>query len=146
MINSSDIKSNLIQKEVRKKFKIGKNTVEVYSIKLEDVEKLYEYISDLYDEEKGEFIVENAETVKYIYETFTNIKIDDSEELMEILKNPNSKLLDIQREISKSMIEVVNTYLKDRLVELESVELAISTQDLKNKGEEMIKKYGLGGK
>ena len=44
------------------------------------------------------------------------------------------------------MIEVVNTYLKDRLVELESVELAISTQDLKNKGEEMIKKYGLGGK
>ena len=65
---------------------------------------------------------------------------------MEILKNPNSKLLDIQREISKSMIEVVNTYLKDRLVELESVELAISTQDLKNKGEEMIKKYGLGGK
>lgn len=146
MINLSDIKSNLIQKEVRKKFKIGKNTVEVYSIKLEDVEKLYEYISDLYDEEKGEFIVENAETVKYIYETFTNIKIDDSEELMEILKNPNSKLLDIQREISKSMIEVVNTYLKDRLVELESVELAISTQDLKNKGEEMIKKYGLGGK
>lgn len=146
MINLSDIKSNLIQKEVRKKFKIGKNTVEVYSIKLEDVEKLYEYISDLYDEEKGEFIVENAETVKYIYETFTNIKIDDSEELMEILKNPNSKLLDIQREISKSMIEVVNTYLKDRLVELESVELAISTQDLKNKGEEIIKKYGLGGK
>lgn len=146
MINLSDIKSNLIQKEVRKKFKIGKNTVEVYSIKLEDVEKLYEYISDLYDEEKGEFIVENAETVKYIYETFTNIKIDDSEELMEILRNPNSKLLDIQREISKSMIEVVNTYLKDRLVELESVELAISTQDLKNKGEEMIKKYGLGGK
>lgn len=146
MINLSDIKSNLIQKEIRKKFKIGKNTVEVYSIKLEDVEKLYEYISDLYDEEKGEFIVENAETVKYIYETFTNIKIDDSEELMEILKNPNSKLLDIQREISKSMIEVVNTYLKDRLVELESVELAISTQDLKNKGEEMIKKYGLGGK
>ena len=145
MINLSDIKSNLIQKEVRKKFKIGKNTVEVYSIKLEDVEKLYEYISDLYDEEKGEFIVENAETVKYIYETFTNIKIDDSAELMEILKNPNSKLLDIQREISKSMIEVVNTYLKDRLVELESVELAISTQDLKNKGEEMIKKYGLGG-
>lgn len=146
MINLSDIKSNLIQKEVRKKFKIGKNTVEVYSIKLEDVEKLYEYISDLYDKEKGEFIVENAETVKYIYETFTNIKIDDSEELMEILRNPNSKLLDIQREISKSMIEVVNTYLKDRLVELESVELAISTQDLKNKGEEMIKKYGLGGK
>ena len=31
MINLSDIKSNLIQKEVRKKFKIGKNTVEVYS-------------------------------------------------------------------------------------------------------------------
>ena len=60
------------------------------------VKKLVEYlkVNDLYDEEKGEFIVENAETVKYIYETFTNIKIDDSEELMEILKNPNSKLLE----------------------------------------------------
>lgn len=143
MVNLSDIKNSLIQKDIRKKFKIGKNTVEVYTIKLEDVENLYNYLTNLYDEEKGEFVIEEADTVKYIYETFTNIKVDEADELLEILKKPNSKLLDIQREITKSMIDVVNTYLKDRVVELESVELAIATQDLKNKGSEMIKKYGV---
>ena len=143
MINFSDIKTKLIQKKIRKKFKVGKNTVEIYSIAVEDIEKLYEYLTDIYDTETSEFKVETEETVKYIYETFTNIKVEEASDLIEALKSPNSLLLDIQREITKSMIEVVNTYLKDRAVELESVELAIATQDLKNKGDNLVAKYGV---
>lgn len=143
MINFSEIKSKLIQKKIRKKFKVGKNTIEVYSIGIEDVEKLYEYLAEIYDTETSEFKVETEETVKYVYETFTNIKVEEASDLIEALKSPNSLLLDIQREITKSMMEVVNTYLKDRVVELESMELAITTHDLKVKGDNLVAKYGV---
>ena len=143
MINFSEIKSKLIQKKIRKKFKVGKNTIEVYSIGIEDVEKLYEYLTEIYDTETSEFKVETEETVKYVYETFTNIKVEEASDLIEALKSPNSLLLDIQREITKSMMEVVNTYLKDRVVELESMELAITTHDLKVKGDNLVAKYGV---
>ena len=120
MVNLSDIKDKLIEKKVRKSFKIGKYKVEIYNIPIEEIETVYEKVKDLYSVEDDEFIVNSAEAISYVYSTFTNLQIDETSDLLEALQQPNSKLKDIQREVSKSKTEVIRSFIKDKIAQLDN--------------------------
>ena len=143
MVNLNDIKDKLIEKKVRKTFKVGKHKVEVYNIAIEDVASVYDKIKDFYNLETEEFIVKSEEAMSYIYGVFTNIEIDNPSDLLEILASPNSKLKDIQREVVKSMTEVVKHYINDKITELENIELAMATKELTSKSKKLVKELGV---
>ena len=143
MVKFNDIKNNLIQKKVRKTFKVGKSKVEVYNVDIESVEEIFNAIKDMYDLETQTFKVESAEAVKYIYSTFTNIEIENTSDILEALQQPNSKLKDIQREITKSMTSVVNDYIKDKIAEYEALELAINSDKLSKQGNKLLSEVGI---
>lgn len=143
MVNLSDIKDKLIEKKVRKSFKIGKYKVEIYNIPIEEIETVYEKIKDLYSVEDDEFIVNSAEAISYVYSTFTNLQIDEPSDLLEALQQPNSKLKDIQREVSKSMTEVIRSFIKDKIAELDNLSLIMETKELSSKSKKIIKELGV---
>ena len=143
MVNLSDIKDKLIEKKVRKSFKIGKYKVEIYNIPIEEIETGYEKIKDLYSVEDDEFIVNSAEAISYVYSTFTNLQIDEPSDLLEALQQPNSKLKDIQREVSKSMTEVIRSFIKDKIAELDNLSLIMETKELSSKSKKIIKELGV---
>lgn len=143
MVNFNDIKDKLIEKKVRKSFKIGKYKVEVYNIPMEEIETVYEEIKDLYNVEDDEFIVNSAEAISYVYSTFTNLQIDEPSDLLEALQQPNSKLRDIQREVSKSMTEVIRSFIKDKIAELDNIGLIMETKELSSKSKKIIKELGV---
>ena len=89
MVKLSDIKDKLIEKKVRKSFKIGAHKVEVYNIPVDEIKEVYNNIKDLYSEETDEFVVSSPEAISYIYKTFTNLEIEDTSELLDVLKQPN---------------------------------------------------------
>ena len=143
MVNLSDIKDKLIEKKVRKSFKIGKYKVEIYNIPIEEIETVYEKVKDLYSVEDDEFIVNSAEAISYVYSTFTNLQIDEPSDLLEALQQPNSKLKDIQREVSKSMTEVIRSFIKDKIAELDNLSLIMETKELSAKSKKIIKELGV---
>ena len=143
MVNLSDIKDKLIEKKVRKSFKIGKYKVEIYNIPIEEIETVYEKVKDLYSVEDDEFIVNSAEAISYVYSTFTNLQIDEPSDLLEALQQPNSKLKDIQREVSKSMTEVIRSFIKDKIAELDNLSLIMETKELSSKSKKIIKELGV---
>ena len=143
MVNLSDIKDKLIEKKVRKSFKIGKYKVEIYNIPIEEIETVYEKIKDLYSVEDDEFIVNSAEAISYVYSTFTNLQINEPSDLLEALQQPNSKLKDIQREVSKSMTEVIRSFIKDKIAELDNLSLIMETKELSSKSKKIIKELGV---
>ena len=143
MVNFNDIKEKLIEQKVRKSFKIGRYKVEVYNIPVEEVEAVYEKIKDLYNLEQDEFVVKSAEAISYIYSTFTNLQIDEPSDLLEALQQPNSKLKDIQREVTKSMTEVVRAYVQDKIDEIDGISLMMETKELNSKSKKIIKELGV---
>lgn len=143
MVKFNDIKNKLIEKKVRKTFKIGNHKVEVYNISIEQVAEVYEKIKSLYDQEKDVFTVESPETIAYIYETFTNLEIESGDDVLEALKQPNSKLKEIQREIVKSMSEVVRDFIKDKIAEIDEINIMMDTKELSSKAKELVKQYGI---
>lgn len=143
MVNFNDIKDKLIEKKVRKTFKIGKHKVEIYNIPAEQIEAVYEEIKNLYSVENDEFIVNSAEAISYVYSTFTNLQIDEPSDLLEALQQPNSKLRDIQREVSKAMTEVIRTFIKDKIAEIDNIGLIMDTKELSSKSKKIVKELGV---
>lgn len=133
----------LKQQKIRKTFKIGDDSVEVYNITSQNRHLFDEIFESGMNYETGEVNLTDDKVLLGIYTALTNIEFDKSEEVLEALENPSVELEMINNEIRMIITEFANSKIQDQLTKIQELELLLNQAELTGVTEKVATRAGL---
>lgn len=133
----------LKQNKLRKTFKVGDETVEVYNITNENrglFDKLFE---DTLDFETGELNLTDDALILSVYTALTDIEFTTPQEVMEVIENPSIELEMINNEIRLVITEFANAKIQEQLTKIQELEMLLNQAHLTAETERVAVKAGL---